>query len=231
MVTSAAYQGVRWHMWLYYFRNIVEGLVEIYDTSHPSVDTSLEFPTRSARLIYEALYALRQWVLLVSKLPEDSPHRQSDALSENQGWRWSPSFHDNGNIPVSASTALGPCMATIIMSDRIDERFAISLHEGILQTMIDLGRDGKEGRLRSLLIQSIVYGGQPLGLTLIMYDASSLSWTGPITSFCMTLMIIEMIYELYLVNSLSHGRTDSWHCQGGKSGPAHPMSRASGYRG
>ena len=162
MVTSAAYQGVRWHMWLYYFRNIVEGLVEIYDTSHPSVDTSLEFPTRSARLIYEALYALRQWVLLVSKLPEDSPHRQSDALSENQGWRWSPSFHDNGNIPVSASTALGPCMATIIMSDRIDERFAISLHEGILQTMIDLGRDWKEGRLRSLLIQSIVYGGQPL---------------------------------------------------------------------
>lgn len=161
MVTSAAHQGVRWHMWLYYFPRIVEGLVAIYDTSHPSADTSVEFPTRSAGLIYEALAALRRWVLLVSRLPEDSPHRQSEALSESQRWVWSPSFRENGNIPVSAATALGPCMATIIMSDRIGESLTISLYEGILRTMIDLGRDGKEGRLRSLLIQSIIYGGQP----------------------------------------------------------------------
>ena len=51
MVTAAAYQGVQWHMWLYYFPYIIERLEEIYDTSNPSVDTSDEFPTCCARLI------------------------------------------------------------------------------------------------------------------------------------------------------------------------------------
>ncbi len=150
MVRAAAHKGVEWHMWLYYFPIIVERLVEIYDTSNPSVDATDEFPTRSARLIYEAMDTLGNWVGLVSDLPEGAHHRQIQ-----------PGAHgDNGNIPVSAAMALGSCMATIAMSDRIGDTFAGYMHEVILRDIRDLSREGDAGSLRTFLIQSVVRGGQ-----------------------------------------------------------------------
>lgn len=150
MVTAAAHQGIQWHMWLYYLPIIVERLEGIYDTSDPAVDTSDEFPTRAARLIYESINAVRDWVGLLANLPEDSPHRQIKRGRDG----------DNGNIPVSAALALGSCMATIAMSDRIDDRFAGYMHEVVMRGISNLGRDGEEGQLRSFLIDSIVRGGQ-----------------------------------------------------------------------
>lgn len=150
MVTAAAHKGVKWHMWLYYFPTIVERLVEIYDTSDPSVDMTREFPTRSARLIYQILDTLGEWVGLVSDLAEGAHHRQIQ-----------PGYHgDNGNIPVSAAMSLGSCMATIAMSDRVGDTFAGNMHELILRDIKELGREGDEGRLRSFLIHSVVHGGQ-----------------------------------------------------------------------
>jgi hypothetical protein len=48
MVTAAEYQGIQWHMWLYYFPHFIEGLVKIYDTSDENIDLSDEWPTRAA---------------------------------------------------------------------------------------------------------------------------------------------------------------------------------------
>lgn len=150
MVRAAAYKGIQWHMWLYYFPLYVERLVEIYDTSNPSVDSTDEFPTRSARLIYEALNTLGNWIGLVSDLPDGAHHR-----------RIQPGAHgDNGNIPVSAAMALGSCMATIAMSDRIGDTLAGYMHEVILRDIQGLGRNGDEARLRAFLIRSILRGGQ-----------------------------------------------------------------------
>jgi hypothetical protein len=150
MVTAAAHQGLQWHMWVYYFPLIVERLVDIYDDSTPGLDTSDEFPTRGTRLIYEALDTLGNWVQIVRDLPEDSPHRKIK-----------PGFQcDNGNIPVSAAVALGSCIATIVMSARIGREFAGSMHEVVMRDIRTLACDGVEGAMRSLLIQSVVRGGQ-----------------------------------------------------------------------
>lgn len=160
MVTAAAYQGVRWHMWLYYLPYFVDRLEELYDTSAPTVNTLDEFPTRSARLIYEAVRSLCSWVRLVQELPDDSPHRQSEIFShcERRGWEcWT---NDNGNIPVSAAIALGTCMMTIAMSKRLDDKFAGYIYEVVMRTVKDLRRDSDVGHFRSFLIQSIVNGGQ-----------------------------------------------------------------------
>ena len=75
MVRAAAYQGIEYHMWLFYIPLIVRELEEGYDTSSPRIDLSDEFPTRSARLIYEALRTVRDWVELVEHLPEESTNR------------------------------------------------------------------------------------------------------------------------------------------------------------
>ena len=160
MVTAAAYQGVRWHMGLYKFPLIVERLEEVHDTSDPTVNTSDEFPTRSARLIYDIVSTLRGWVLLGSKLPTDSHHTRSEIFSHCQSRGWDSWARDNENIPVSAAIALGSCMGTIAMSERLGDKFAGYMHEVVLQAIKDLRRDGEEGHLRSFLIQSIVHGGE-----------------------------------------------------------------------
>ena len=160
MVTAAAYQAVRWHMWLYYFPLFVERLEKLYDASDPEVNKSDEFPTRSAHLIYEAVSTLCGWVRLVSKLPANSPHRRSEIFSAAQNREWDSWWRDNDNIPVSAAIALGSCMQTIATSERLDDKFAGYIYEVVVSTIRSLARDGNVGHLRSFLIQSIVNGGQ-----------------------------------------------------------------------
>ena len=159
MVTSAAYQGVRWHMWLYYSMYAVEHLVEVYSTSDPLVDRNDEFPTISARLIYTILDLLCDWVCLVTDLPEDSPHRRSSILVESLEREWNSWYLDNNNIPMSAAMALGTCAVAVFMSERIGDKFSGYMYGVILTTVKKLRREGYEGCLRKFLIRSIIHGG------------------------------------------------------------------------
>lgn len=155
MVGAAAHQGVKWHMWLYYLPRILKKLEENYDTSNPLVDTTAEFPTRAARLIYEIVDALGDFVKLAPDLPEGSPHRGVPDRFE----------HDNGNIPVSAAIALGQCVRMVATSGRLGDTFVIYMHECVLRDIAEFPRNGGDGRLRGFLIQSIVQGGDAVGRT------------------------------------------------------------------
>jgi hypothetical protein len=149
MVTAAAYQGISWHMWLYYLPLFLEKLEESYDTSSPLVDVSAEFPNRAARLVYEIVDALGDFVGLATRLPEASPHRDVPEGSDLP----------NGNISFSAAVALGQCAKTIAMSDRFGERLATYLHECVLRDVSRLPRDGDLGKLRAFLVDAVVHGG------------------------------------------------------------------------
>lgn len=153
MVEAAMNQGIEWHMWLYYLPLLLKKLEENYDTSNPLVDTTVEFPTRSARLIYEILNALEDFVKAAADLAEESPHRN---VPDQFG-------HDNGNIPVSAALALGQGIKVIATSNRLGDRFATYMHECILHDFRVLAREGQIGRLRNFLIQSIIRGGDAFG--------------------------------------------------------------------
>ncbi len=146
MVPAAARQGVEWHMWLYYMPIIVDRLVALYDTSNPAVDRSSEFPTRSARLIYEIFDSLGSWVRLVGDLPDGSPHREVPQ----------PGRSDNGKIPASAAAALGRCMRTIALSDELGEKFATYMFEVVLRDIKGLASEGVQGQMRTYLIASIL---------------------------------------------------------------------------
>ena len=159
MVTAAAYQRVTWHMWLYYTAYAIDHLAEVYDTTDPLVDTSDEFPTITARLIYTILSLLCDWVYLVSDLPEDSPHRQSSILVDSLEGEWDSWHLDNNNIPMSAAMALGSSSASVFMSERIGNKFSGYMYEVILNAVKRLRRDGFEGQLRMFLIRSIIHGG------------------------------------------------------------------------
>jgi hypothetical protein len=149
MVHEAMRQGVPYHMWLFYLPLFVTELEGIYDTSGQNIDTTDEFPTRNARLLYEAFDVMGDWVRNIEYLAPSSPH----AAIRNTG------EFSSGTIPADAAVALGNAMVTIALSDRIGDTFAGYLHDCILHDIAALSHEGIEGNMRSLLIRRIVAGG------------------------------------------------------------------------
>lgn len=154
MVRSAAFQDIKWHMWLYYYPYIVENLCLTFDISKSGANEQDEFPSRSARLIYEAISHLGDWVKIIKYLPPGSPHREISSLTQP----------DNGNIPVSAATALGSCLCSIVRCESINDQFSRYMHKCIMHDISELRTDTKpESDLRKYLINSIIKGGQRQG--------------------------------------------------------------------
>ena len=161
MIRAALQQGIQNHMWLFYLQYFVEGLEEVYDTSDQKVNPDDEFPTKGARLIYDAIGTLCSWLRLTNELPDKSPHRQFsqyDSVSTvEQQWDYDPEINDN--IPLCAAVAVGTCMATVIMSNRIEDKFKIKLYNIVLNTIQRISKGGEDGHLRKFLIYAIINGG------------------------------------------------------------------------
>ncbi|MES2442963.1 MAG: hypothetical protein V4574_09040 [Pseudomonadota bacterium] len=149
MVQAAACQGVRWHMWLYYMKDVVERLEALYD-DQVREEVFGEFPTRAARLIYAAFDALSDWVRIAIEVDEESPHRApaNDRVD-----------HENDNIPKSAALALGICMRTVVLSDNIGDRVKRTLFNVALSPLREARMRAGHERLRKVLVDSIVQGG------------------------------------------------------------------------
>jgi hypothetical protein len=156
MITSAARQDVQWHMWLFYVRSLINALCETYDTTDPRVSEDDEFPTKGARLIYEAICLLRNWMLLIVELPPQSLHRE---IPKN-------SFETNHLIPHSAAVALADCVRAIAISDKINDNFKIDIHECVMRVLRELkgNSDATTQHLRNFFVDRLIngdqYGGQ-----------------------------------------------------------------------
>lgn len=150
MVQAAACQGAKWHMWLYYMPHYIDHLEAIYDDGGERVDRLAEWPTRGAQLIYWVFDAMREWVRAATKVPADNPHRVPDNDRVD---------HENDNIPKSAAIAMGMCLKTVMLSNRIGDRFKQYIFELALGTVRDMASDGDMARLRTVTLRSIVAGG------------------------------------------------------------------------
>ncbi|MBV8891619.1 hypothetical protein [Bradyrhizobium sp.] len=153
MVTAALYQGIQWHMWLYYFPHFLEGLLKLYDASGENIDLAAEWPTRASYLIYELFRALTGWIEAIKDIPKNSPHLApaDDNLT-----------HENGNIPKSATLALASCLESLLTANSVDERFKRSIHDMVIGALRRLSHAGVGGRHRAILIKAIVQGGGQL---------------------------------------------------------------------
>ncbi|EBX4817045.1 hypothetical protein DRY87_25835, partial [Salmonella enterica subsp. enterica serovar Newport] len=149
MVNEAMRQGVPYHMWLFYLPLFVTELEAMYDASGQNIDTTDEFPTRNAHLMYEAFDVMGNWVRNIKHLAPSSPHAPTADTGE----------FSSGAIPADAAVALGNAMVTVALSDRIGDTFAGYLHDCILRDLAALSHDGHEGRTRSLLMRTVVAGG------------------------------------------------------------------------
>lgn len=150
MIKAALYQGIKWHMWLYYFPSFLQKILEIYDSSGSDVDQSAEFPTRASFLIYQIFDFLSDWVVEASYLPEDSVHLKFKSES---------AVHQNDNIPKSAALALGASMKNLMLSQNVPQAFKQHMHDVVLGRLERLDQQGVQGQLRRIMTAAIVTGG------------------------------------------------------------------------
>lgn len=149
MVRSAAQQGVRGHMWLYYLRHFARSLEAGYDSSGESIDREKEFPVRAARLLYELTQILCGWVELFEHLPEDSIHRQFPQRRDSPG-----------SIPHAAAITLADVLAIVATSDRVDHGVVLTLQIVVLRVIRGFHEDGADhSKMRAWLIQVLLDGG------------------------------------------------------------------------
>lgn len=74
MVKEALFQGTEWHMWLYYFPDIVKGMARNYTLVDPQTDIDGEWPIIYSYLLYEAFAAMAAWVIAAEEVPADQPN-------------------------------------------------------------------------------------------------------------------------------------------------------------
>jgi hypothetical protein len=149
MVSSAIAQGTRDHMWLFYYPAFAERLAKIYSPNGNGIDRNAEFPTRSARLLYELISHLTKWISSLPELPEESPHK---TLPTDRHAAYSI-------IPFAATVALGQSFAAILRTDRLDQNLLETLHSTIALMMRRLPKEDRHSTLRQWVIRELISGG------------------------------------------------------------------------
>ncbi len=151
MVHAAMYQGIKWHMWLYYSGHICRALVGIYDSSRSSqIDQFAEWPTRCSYLLYELFSDLTDWIRGAEDLKPGEHHLdvESDEVT-----------HDNGNIPKSAALCLGDCMRTLFLAANVPWKFKKYISDMVFRRISEMRESGPVAIIRRSAIKSIAAGG------------------------------------------------------------------------
>lgn len=76
MVSAALYQGIEWHMWLFYFPYFAERIARNYAPIEALVDLNAEQPGIYGFLAHEMIRVLKSWVLAVGRVPANQSNVQ-----------------------------------------------------------------------------------------------------------------------------------------------------------
>lgn len=149
MVKEAAFQDHGYHMWLTYIEMVVEELANAHDPAAAGLDADAEFPTFGCRLIYDALNAIGEWVVLIQDLPLGSRQRQV-----------TPGMNrDDGRIPKMAAFSLARSLRAILRSEGLPAKFRHYMTEVVVGDLKSLPMTGDGGRMRAGLVKILVAGG------------------------------------------------------------------------
>lgn len=149
MVTAGAHYST-FHMWLHYVQYIAERLIEAYDGTHPGAEQEKEFPNSCARLIYDAIDIMGDWVKLIRHLPDGSFHATLPAAFTS-----TPK-----TIPAIAAIAVGNCMGRIFEAENLGNGFTSTLYGSVMRDINSFANDGSDRGMRMFFVQSILERGQ-----------------------------------------------------------------------
>ena len=147
MVKEALFQGIEWHMWLYYMPPIVERIVRNYRLSDPLANEAFETPTRYSYILYLIFSYLRDWILAVKDLPHDQPNVVLESTRPD---------HENGNIPKSSILAISECLYSVLQSQSIGASTKRSLALLVFNIYFDLRASGHYDPYAEVLINALI---------------------------------------------------------------------------
>lgn len=150
MITSALYQNIKWHMWLYYFPHFVERIVRNLNPNEKLVDPYDEWPTKYHYALYEITSCLCKWVSSVDHISLDQENVVLEGTSAN---------HENGNIPKSSMLALGQVTKQIILSNMVSDRFKQYIMDIVYRRYFDLRKVTKTKPYAEALLNAVRCGG------------------------------------------------------------------------
>ncbi len=151
MVKEALFEGVTWHMWLYYMPSIVERIVRNYNVIDPLADEDAESPIVYSVMLYRIFSYLIEWVTAL----EDIPPSQSNVVL-----KYTNAETENDNIPKSSILALVQCCYYVAIAERLGKRQKHNLLDMVFELFFRLRSrnfDGYAAVLLAALVQDGAY--------------------------------------------------------------------------
>jgi len=146
MVSQALYKNVEWHMWLYYYRYFLEGIIKNHCNTDIYYDQYAEWPTKYEYLIYEIFLNMRNWVRSLDEINLEQENVQigNGNLTMN-----------NGSIPMSAMNAMGNSLKILFDSTTISNHFKYYIFSIIYDLYFDLRKDDNLIEYSKILAKAI----------------------------------------------------------------------------
>jgi hypothetical protein len=142
MVKEALFQGIDWHMWLFYMPAVVKRIARNYRVCDPLADESVEFPIQYSFLLYEIFSRMREWILTMRAIPPG----QTNVVLER-----SDTELENGNIPKSSIIALCDSAYSVLESPNLGQRVKKTLINMIFGVYFELRESHLDGYASVLL--------------------------------------------------------------------------------
>lgn len=151
MIVESLFQGIEWHMWLYYFDSFSKSIIGSMKPTK-DVDHSREWPTPFHYLLYQVVDHLVLWLDAVQYLDDEAKNAKVSIHAKS----------DNSSIPQSAAICLGRVVSQIIGSSVITNEFKTYILEKVLRFISEHQQVESMKALCSLLENILVYRGNDL---------------------------------------------------------------------
>jgi len=150
MVSAAMYEGIEYHMWLFYFREFARRIARNWDPHEVTAIDYSEWDTRYEYLLRELTDTLGNWVLAAEDFDDKHPHAKPRTTSLRP---------EADNIPKSALLALGGCLRPVLLSGRVSESVKRSLMHGVFHDYFQLRKSDRLSDYAHVLRSVLRTGG------------------------------------------------------------------------
>jgi hypothetical protein len=151
MIVQAINQGIRWHMWLFYFPIFVKHIIENIERDGFTDNGADEFPTIFHYLIYEILTININWVV-------NQHDNAQDRTDLNIAYVQNDHFNHNGNIIASAVISISKIIRYVILSDNLSLRFKSDCLEWVFRRVEYIKGNDELTALMTFIKMNIIHG-------------------------------------------------------------------------
>jgi hypothetical protein len=133
MVSRALYGNIDWHMWLFYYRFFIEGIIKNHRNSDKYYNPYAEWPTKYEYLIYQMFSNMCHWLYSLGEDKIELSQKNVKINSKNLKY-------DYGNIPVSTMITIGECLKILHSAGSVSDSFKYYIFSLVFRLYFDLRR-------------------------------------------------------------------------------------------